>query len=109
MQSFSSPVFAGRQVQVRSSLKPVRPFGGLVSLITFFERIRLARKLGELMPFSCTSNNAIPPAQTLVAFLVSVVAGARRFAHTDWLRADKTLHALLGIDHFPAPTPYAIS
>jgi hypothetical protein len=49
------------------------------------------------MPFTYTSNNAIPPAQTLVAFLVSVVAGARRLAHTDWLRADKALHALLGI------------
>ena len=36
-----------------------------------------------------------------MSFLVSVVAGARRFAHTDWLRADKALHALLGIEHFP--------
>lgn len=101
MQSFCSPVFAGRQVQVRSTPKPVTPFGGLVSLISFFERIGLARKVSEAMPFGYTSNNAIPPAQTLVAFLVSVVAGARRFAHTDWLRADKALHALLGIEHFP--------
>ena len=53
------------------------------------------------MPFVYASNNAIPPAQTLVAFLISVVAGARRLAHTDWLRADKALHALLGIEHFP--------
>jgi len=87
MQSFCSPVFVGRQVQVRSTPKPVTPFGGLVSLISFFERIGLARKISELMPFTYTSNNAIPPAQTLVAFLVSVVAGARRFAHTDWLRS----------------------
>lgn len=101
MQSFCRPVFAGRQVQVRSTPKPVTPFGGLVSLITFFERIGLARRISEAMPFTYTSNNAIPPAQTLVAFLVSVVAGARRFAHTDWLRADKALHALLGIEHFP--------
>jgi hypothetical protein len=101
MQSFCSPVFVGRQVQIRSTPKPVTPFGGLVSLITFFERIGLASKITELMPFVYTSNNAIPPAQTLVAFLVSVVAGARRFAHTDWLRADKALHALLGIEHFP--------
>jgi len=63
-------------------------------LISFFERIGLARKISESMSFTYTSNNAIPPAQTLVAFLVPVVAGARRFAHTDWLRADKALHAL---------------
>jgi hypothetical protein len=101
MQSVCSPIFAGRQVQVRSTPKPITPFGGLVSLISFFERIGLARKVSEAMPFAYKSNNAIPPAQTLVAFLVSVVAGARRLAHTDWLRADKALHALLGIEHFP--------
>lgn len=53
------------------------------------------------MPFSYTSPNAIPPAQTLVAFMISVVAGTRRLAHTDWLRADKALHVLLGIGRFP--------
>jgi hypothetical protein len=33
--------------------------------------------------------------------MISVVAGARRLAHTDWLRADKALHALFGIERFP--------
>jgi S-adenosylmethionine-diacylgycerolhomoserine-N-methlytransferase len=33
--------------------------------------------------------------------IVAVVAGARRLAHTDWLRADKALHTLLGIARFP--------
>jgi hypothetical protein len=37
MHSVCSPVFAGRQVQVRSTPKPITPFGGLVSLISFFE------------------------------------------------------------------------
>jgi hypothetical protein len=32
--------------------------------------------------------------------MISVVAGARRLAHTDWLRADKALQALLGIERF---------
>jgi hypothetical protein len=30
------------------------------------------------MPFNYTSPNAIPPAKTLVAFMISVVAGALR-------------------------------
>ena len=45
MHSVFSPIFAGRQVQVRSTPKPITPFGGLVSLISFFERIGLARKV----------------------------------------------------------------
>jgi hypothetical protein len=72
-----------------------------VSLIEFFSRLDLGRKLQESMPFELQSPNAIPPAQTLMAFLCGVVVGARRFAHTDWLRADKALHAMLGIPRFP--------
>ena len=101
MRTSCNPVFSGRQVQLTSTSKPVTPFGGLVSLITFFERIGLAGQISGLMPFVYTSPNAIPPAQTLMAFIVSVVAGARRLANTDWLRADKALHALLGIERFP--------
>ena len=101
MRTSCIPVFPGRQVQLRATAKPVTPFGGLVSLIGFFERIGLAGRISELMPFAYASPNAIPPAQTLVVFIISVVAGARRLAHTDWLRADKALHALLGIPRFP--------
>jgi hypothetical protein len=101
MQSFCSPLFPGRQVQLRSTAKPITPFGGLVSLIGFFERLGLAGRISDLMPFTYASPNAIPPAQTLLGFIVSVVAGARRLAHTDWLRADKALHALLGMERFP--------
>jgi transposase len=32
--------------------------------------------------------------------LISVAAGARRFAQTSWLRGDRALHGLLGIDRF---------
>lgn len=101
MQNFCNPVFPGRQVLLASTPKPITPFGGLTSLIAFFGRIDLAGQMSSLMPFAYTSPNAIPPAQTLVAFIISVVAGARRLAHTDWLRADKALHALLGIERFP--------
>ena len=57
MHSVCSPVFAGRQVQVRSTPKPITPFGGLVSLISFFERIGLARKISEAMPFELDPEN----------------------------------------------------
>ena len=95
------PVFGSGQVQLRSTLKPVTPFGGLVSLIEFFGRIGLAAKLEEAMVFKLRSPNAIPPAQTLIGFIFAVIAGASRFAHTDWLRSDKALQAMLGIGRFP--------
>ena len=101
MRTFCNPVFPARQVNLAATPKPITPFGGLVSLIAFFDKIGLAERITALIPFSYTSPNSIPPAKTLVAFMISVVAGARRLAHTDWLRADKALHALLGIERFP--------
>lgn len=101
MPSFFRPVFGSKPVQIRSTPKAVTPFGGLVSLFEFFNKIGLASKLVETMPFTLHSPNAIPPAHTLMAFVISVVAGAKRFAHTDWLRFDKALHAMLGIGRFP--------
>ena len=74
MQNFCNPVFPGRQVLLASTPKPITPFGGLTSLIAFFGRIGLAGQMSSLMPFAYTSPNAIPPAQTLVAFIISVVA-----------------------------------
>jgi hypothetical protein len=37
-----------------------------------------------------------------VAFVLSVIVGPRRFAHANQLRADRALHALLGMKRFPS-------
>lgn len=100
MQGTLHPVFRSRQLLLASTAKPVTPFGGLVSVIEFFNALKLGEVLGRLMPFADTSPNAILPEQTLLAFVISIIAGARRLAHTDWLRADRALHAMLGIARF---------
>ena len=96
------PPFAKNPVLLRSTTRPVTPFGGMVSLVEFFSKIGLAAKLQEHMPFVHASSNSIPPAHTLMAFLCSVVAGASRFAHSEWLRSDNALHAMLGMKRFPS-------
>ncbi len=53
-------------------------------------------------PFSLKSPNAIPAGETFTAFLIAVVAGARRFAHNSMPRADRAIGTLLGIERFPA-------
>jgi len=64
-------------------------------------QIGFYKQVAEAMPFSYASPNAIPLADTLCAFLVSLILGASRFAHCDWLRFDSALHAMLGIVRFP--------
>jgi len=89
-------------VVLHQTPRAVTPFGGLSVFIEFLGKIGFAQLIGEHLPIHMKSPNAIDPAQTLTAFLMSVVAGARRFAHTTLLRADRTLHALLGMKRFPS-------
>ena len=86
---------------LRQTPRAVTPFGGLSVFIEFLGKIGFAKQVSEHLPIHLKSPNAIDPAQTLTAFLMSVVAGARRFAHTTLLRADRALHALLGMKRFP--------
>jgi hypothetical protein len=53
------------------------------------------------MPILWKSPNHIDPTATFTAFLMSVLVGARRFAHAGLLRGDRVLHALLGLERFP--------
>jgi hypothetical protein len=97
-----SPLFGGAKLVLDETPKAITPFGGLASFVEFLGRIGYVDQLQAALPFAApTSNNAIPLAHTLTAFMVAVVTGARRFAHTQWLRADHALHAMLGMERFP--------
>ena len=95
------PLFGSGQVLLRDTPKAVTPFGGLVVFIEFLQKLGYAAQVQALLPFRLTSPNAIEPAHTLTAFVFAVVAGARRFAHSELLRADQALHTLLGLKRFP--------
>jgi hypothetical protein len=96
-------LFGETKLVLDETPKAISPFGGLASFISFLGQIGLARQVQQPLPFAePTSNNALPLAHSLTAFLMSVVAGAQRFAHCEWLRADRVLHALLGLERFPS-------
>jgi hypothetical protein len=97
-----SSLFGQAKLVLDETTKAVTPFGGLVSFITFLGQIGYVQEVQQRLPFAApTSNNAIPVAYTLTAFVVSVVGGVQRFAHCQWLRAHHVLHALLGLERFP--------
>ena len=94
-------VWGGKKVELRETPRAVTPFGGLVVFFEFLRQVGYSEAVRQHLPFRLTSPNAIDPVETFTAFLLSVVAGARRFAHTSLLRADVALHELLGITRFP--------
>jgi hypothetical protein len=97
-----TPLFGQAKLVLDETPKAISPFGGLASFISFLGQIGFARQVQEHLPFTQpASNNAIPLAHSLTAFMMSVVVGARRFAHCEWLRADRVLQAMLGMARFP--------
>jgi Transposase DDE domain group 1 len=86
---------------LRETQRAVTPFGGIAVFISFLEKIGFAAALRQHMPIVWKSPNHIDPASTFTAFLIAVLVGARRFAHTSLLRGDQALHALLGMERFP--------
>jgi len=91
-----------KKVVLRQTPRAVTPFGGLGVFIEFLGKIGFRERVRRDLPVHLTSPNAIDPGETFTAFLISVVAGARRFAHTSLVRADRALHALLGLKRFPS-------
>jgi hypothetical protein len=96
-----SALWGEKKVILRQTARAVTPFGGLSVWVEFLGRIGYRQQVREHMPVHLRSPNAIAPEETFTAFLISVLAGARRFAHTGLLRADGALHALLGMKRFP--------
>lgn len=87
---------------LRETRRSLTPFGGVAVFISYLRKIDLAGKVGEHMPVRWRSPNQIDPTATFTSFLIAVLLGAKRFAHTNWLRGDHALHALLGLKRFPS-------
>jgi hypothetical protein len=94
-------LLSNERLILRETQRAVTPFGGLAVFILFLGKIGLVEKLRQHMPVQWKSPNHIDPTATFMAFLMAVLVGAKRFAHTSLLRADRALHALLGLDRFP--------
>ena len=94
-------IFAQNKVILRETKQAVTPYGGLSVFVEYLRKISYSAAIHAYMPVCLTSPNAIDPAETFTAFLISVLSGARRFAHAGLLRLDKAMHSLLGIVRFP--------
>lgn len=86
---------------LRQTPRAVTPFGGLSVFIEFLKQIGFPERVRRDVSVCLKSNNAIPAEETFTALLIAVVAGARRFAHSSMLRADRGLQAPLGMKRFP--------
>jgi len=101
MPTIIDPLFGKAKVKLTQTPRAVTPFGGLASFIAFLQQRGFVEQVQQQLPWQLVSPNAIPLAHTFTAFVVGVVTGARRFAHTEQARSDRALHALLGLRRWP--------
>lgn len=101
MRQEISAIFGGKKVELRETPRAVTPFGGLVVFLQFLSQVGYAEQVKGCLPFQLTSPNAIDPVETFTAFLISVLAGARRFAQAGLVKADQALQSVLGMKRFP--------
>ena len=95
-------LLSNERVILRETSRAVTPLGGVVVFVVFLQKLGFVKKVREHMPIHLLSPNQIDPTATFTAFLMAVLAGARRFAHANWLRGDRALHGALGLSRFPS-------
>jgi hypothetical protein len=91
----------GKKVELHETQRAVTLFGELVVLIEFLRQVGYIDVVIRCLPFRLTSPTTLDPAQTFTAFLLAVLAGARRFAHASLLPADTARHQVRGLPRFP--------
>lgn len=98
----STALLSSERLILRETKRAVTPFGGAAVFFCYLRKIDLVGQLRQYMPIRWKSHNHIDPTTSFLAFLTSVLVGARRFAHTTLLRSDLALHTLLGTARFPS-------
>jgi len=106
MQAELTPLNGQKAIGITFTDKPVTAWGGLALFVAFAERIGLAAKLADVLPFAVTSPNATPPAHILLAFYAGVLAGARRFAQLALLQVDEPIRQLFGLRRYPSTATF---
>lgn len=102
MQTSHSALGPAERLEIAYTAKPLSGWGGLVALARAWERLGVRALLARALPDGRCSPNQVPVVDIVLAFWVSVLTGARRFAHVERLRADEVVRTLLGLRRWPA-------
>lgn len=81
---------------IRYTDRPITPFGGLTIVKDFYQKSGLKEVITALPLPQPGSNRGYDPVDIIEGFLVSVILGARRLAHSGLLRHDKVVSEMFG-------------
>ncbi|MFM2386568.1 MAG: hypothetical protein RL660_1325 [Bacteroidota bacterium] len=94
-------------LNIEYSDKKVTPFGGMVLMKKFIDKIGIVDKLSELdLPIS-GSNRGYNASTVVQSFWLSIWTGASRYIHCDWLRYDTVLQKIFKFSAMPSQSTYS--
>src|SRR3974390_3134072 len=82
----SKALLSNERLILRETRRAVTPLGGVAVFVVFLQKLGFVDQVRQHMPIRWRSPNQIDPTATFLAFLMAVLAGAKRFAHAGWLR-----------------------
>ena len=83
-------------IDIRYTNRPITPFGGLTTVKNFYQNSGLQDIISSLPLPQPGSNRGYDPVDIVEGFLISVILGARRLAHSGLLRHDKVVSEMFG-------------
>ncbi len=88
-----------QNIPVDFTSKKISPWGGIHLFHSVYERYGIQNKLRDLDLPQPGSNRGLDPVEVIESFLVSVVLGARRLAHSGMLRSDEVIQEIFKWKH----------
>lgn len=92
---------------IEYSDKQVTPFGGMSLMKRFLDQLGIREFIKQLDLPLPGSNRGYEPVEIVESFWLSIWTGASRYIHCDWLRYDKTLQSIFGLDCMPSQSTYS--
>ena len=100
----SIPQLKVNQVRIEFTNKPLTSWGGICTIMAkYFESINLREWIESSIPIAETSPNARGVYPKLLAHLLTVLCGGRRFSHIQWwTHGPAVICKCFGVDWLPA-------
>jgi hypothetical protein len=92
---------------IEYSNKPVTPFGGMSLLKRFLDKVEVKDYLDSIDLPSPGSNRGYNPTDIVSSFWLGIWTGASRYIHCDWVRYDKVLQEIFGLNNMPSQSTYS--
>lgn len=92
---------------IEYSDKAVTPFGGMSLLKRFLDQTQIMEYLSTASLPAPGSNRGYDPVDIVTSFWLGIWTGASRYIHCDWVRYDKVLQDIFGLDQMPSQSTYS--